>query len=153
MTARPDGTTPAAAATKYAVDPLFTLPTEPGRGPRRVRVIGDLYHGRIPDGAIYVGRGAPGLPASRYANHHRAGACRTCRAHHDQAGAVAAYSRDLDASPQLIDSARRELAGVDLACWCRLDSRPCHGDVLLIVAAGTAPLDAYAIAVGHRDPR
>ena len=36
--------------------------------PRRVRVLGDLYHGLIPEGAVYVGRAAPGLPASRYAN-------------------------------------------------------------------------------------
>jgi len=36
--------------------------------PERVRVQGDLFHGVVPAGAIYVGRGAPGLPASRYAN-------------------------------------------------------------------------------------
>ena len=29
--------------------------------------------------------------------------------------------------------ARAELAGHNLACWCRLD-RPCHADVLLAVA-------------------
>ena len=28
---------------------------------------------------------------------------------------------------------RRELAGLDLACWCPLDE-PCHGDVLLRLA-------------------
>lgn len=31
-----------------------------------------------------------------------------------------------------------ELAGRTLACWCPLDA-PCHGDVLLAVAAGEAP--------------
>lgn len=36
--------------------------------PRRVKVTGDLFHGRIPDGAVYVGRGAPGLKASPYRN-------------------------------------------------------------------------------------
>jgi Domain of unknown function (DUF4326) len=55
--------------------------------------------------------------------------------------------------PQLLAAARRELAGVDLACWCQLDSRPCHGDVLLLVAAGAAPLDAYAIAADDSPPR
>jgi len=30
---------------------------------------------------------------------------------------------------------RHELAGKDLACWCRLD-QACHGDVLLSIAAG-----------------
>jgi hypothetical protein len=34
----------------------------------RVKVTGDLFHGRIPDGCVYVGRQAPGLYKSRYAN-------------------------------------------------------------------------------------
>lgn len=33
---------------------------------------------------------------------------------------------------------RRELAGKNLACWCKLGS-PCHADVLLRVAAGGEP--------------
>ena len=32
-----------------------------------------------------------------------------------------------------IDDVRRELARVDVACWCSLDE-PCHGDVLLRLA-------------------
>ena len=36
--------------------------------PRRVKVAGDLWHGRVPDGAVYVGRAAPGLKRSRWAN-------------------------------------------------------------------------------------
>ncbi|MET8234853.1 DUF4326 domain-containing protein [Micromonospora sp. NPDC005298] len=105
----------------------------------RVRVAGDLYHGRVPDGAVYVGRGAPGLPGSRYANRHRAGHCRVCRVEHDRAGAVAAYARELEERPELVDAARRELAGADLACWCRVDGQPCHGDVLALVVAGLSP--------------
>lgn len=34
-----------------------------------------------------------------------------------------------------VDDVRRELAGRDLACWCKLD-QPCHADVLLAVANG-----------------
>jgi len=30
------------------------------------------------------------------------------------------------------------LRGKDLACWCRLDGRPCHADVLLRLANETA---------------
>lgn len=30
---------------------------------------------------------------------------------------------------------RRELRGKNLGCWCALDGGPCHGDVLLQVAA------------------
>jgi hypothetical protein len=36
--------------------------------PRRVKVTRDLFHGHIPDGAVYVGRAAPGLRKSPYAN-------------------------------------------------------------------------------------
>lgn len=45
-----------------------------------------------------------------------------------------AYIRDRGWGDQI----RRELAGKDLACWCRLDE-PCHGDVLLLIANGGAP--------------
>lgn len=32
-----------------------------------------------------------------------------------------------------VDDVRRELAGKNLACWCKLDA-PCHADVLLRIA-------------------
>jgi hypothetical protein len=35
---------------------------------KRAKVTGDLYHGQVPDGAVYVGRAAPGLRRSPYAN-------------------------------------------------------------------------------------
>ena len=102
-------------------------------------MIGDLYHGRVPEGAVYVGRPAPGLPGSPFANRHRPGTCRACGQRHDRAAAVIAYARDLAARPDLIAAARRDLTGVDLACWCRLDTGPCHAEVLLLVAAGNEP--------------
>jgi hypothetical protein len=103
--------------------------------PRRVRVAGDLFHGRVPDGAVYVGRAAPGLKASPWLNPHRVGVpCKRCGGViHDRAEAVACYREDLAANPELAEAARRELAGWDLACWCPLDL-PCHADVLLEVA-------------------
>jgi hypothetical protein len=104
-------------------------------GPRRVRVLGDLYHGRIPDGAVYVGRAAPGLPPSPYANPHKIGKpCRLCRVEHDRVGAVDAYRRALMQQPDLLAAARRDLAGRDLACWCRTDDL-CHADVLIILVS------------------
>jgi hypothetical protein len=36
-----------------------------------------------------------------------------------------------------------ELKDRDLACWCALDGKPCHADVLLNLANGT-PLPAWA---------
>lgn len=112
--------------------------------PQRVQVTGDLFHGHVPAGAIYVGRRAPGLPASPYANPHRIGDCRRCGAQHDQTGAVDAYARHLAQRPDLVAAARRDLAGRDLACWCRL-AQHCHVDVLL-PAANQEPTmpDAHA---------
>lgn len=48
--------------------------------------------------------------------------------------AAEAYRSYLDARPDLVAAARRELAGRDVACWCPLEEA-CHGDVLLEVAA------------------
>ncbi|WP_018330658.1 DUF4326 domain-containing protein [Actinomycetospora chiangmaiensis] len=51
---------------------------------------------------------------------------------------IALYRRWLGEHPELIERAREELAGHDLACWCRPDEA-CHADVLLRVAAGGDP--------------
>jgi hypothetical protein len=93
------------------------------RGPQRVRIEGDLFHGRVPAGAVYVGRAAPGLRASKYANPYPARI-------YGQEHALQLYSEHLAAHPELAQAALSELAGRDLACWCRLD-QPCHADVLL----------------------
>ena len=47
--------------------------------------------------------------------------------------AVERFRAHLDAHPELVAAARRELAGRDLACWCD-DDVPCHADVWLDVA-------------------
>lgn len=93
--------------------------SRPRRAGRRVRVTGDLYHGVVPAGAVYIGRAAPGLPASPWQNPFRV------KDH--GAGALPLFQRHLDEHPELVARARAELAGKDLACWCKLDE-PCHGD-------------------------
>lgn len=99
---------------------------------------------KMPEGAIYVGRGSkwgnPFMIAAaadaEYSNSRRA-----CVSHytawiegHD------AYCDTYDVTPFTYD--RRwvlanlsALRGHDLACWCRLD-QPCHADVLLALANG-----------------
>jgi len=47
--------------------------------------------------------------------------------------AVELYREHLARNPELVERARRELAGKDLACWCPADE-PCHADVLLEIA-------------------
>lgn len=100
--------------------------------PRRVKVQGDLFHGRVPEGAVYAGRAAPGLRRSPFNNPHRVGKpCGACAgAVHTLDEALTLYSAHLDANPELVERARQELAGHDLACWCGLSGR-CHVDELL----------------------
>lgn len=90
---------------------------------KRVKVAGDLFHGRIPPGAVYIGRAAPGLPANPWHNPFPV-------RDRGRDKALELYRAYLDANPQIVERARVELAGKALACWCALD-QPCHGDELL----------------------
>jgi hypothetical protein len=89
--------------------------------PRRVAITGDLYHHQVPDGAVSVA-----FP-TRWHNAHRQVRPRE--------RAVELYREHLARNPELVDRARHELAGKDLACWCPLDE-PCHADVLLEIVNG-----------------
>lgn len=106
--------------------------------PRRVKVAGDLFHGRVPDGAEYVSRAAPGLKASPYRNPHVIGKpCKPCGGTvHDLDESRRLYREHLREQPDLLAAARDELAGRDLACWCPLDAEWCHADDLLNLANG-----------------
>lgn len=95
--------------------------------PRRVRVVGDLFHGRVPDGAVYVGRAAPGLKRSRYANPYS-----VRRYGLDESRRL--FRAYLANRPDLVAAARRDLHGRDLACWCPLDTEWCHADDLIRIA-------------------
>lgn len=66
----------------------------------------------------------------------------------DQQGAVDAYRFWLASHPERISQARKELAGKQLLCYCRLD-QPCHADVLIEVA--NTPEDAYGAPVPVAD--
>jgi hypothetical protein len=111
--------------------------TIPAR-PTRVKVTGDLYHGQVPDGAVYVGRGKPGLPASPFANPHSTKRCRRCAGRDHGPEAVELYRVHLRVRTDLVAAIRRDLAGLSVACWCEPDA-PCHGDVVLAVARGETP--------------
>jgi hypothetical protein len=93
---------------------------------RRVKITGDLFHGHVPDGAIYVGRAAPGLGKSPYANPFKVG-----RDAVDAAEAKRLYRQWLPGTDLYLQLP--ELAGHDLACWCPLN-QPCHADVLVELA-------------------
>ena len=116
----------------------MTVP-DPAR-PRRVKVRGDLFHGRVPDNTVYIGRRAPGLAPSPYANPFRPGDNLVDRSillavadgllppHQtvaDKAHAAALFAHWIRQPEQsrLREAARRDLAGRDLACWCAENHR------------------------------
>ena len=47
--------------------------------------------------------------------------------------AVRLYGEHLRRHPELVEAARRELRGKNLACWCR-PGLECHADLLMAVA-------------------
>ncbi len=80
---------------------------------------------RMPPNTVYVGRG------SRWGNPYQAG---------KDGDGKREYLSDLyrgylerPENARLVEAARIELRGKDLACWCPLD-QPCHADVLLEIA-------------------
>lgn len=87
---------------------------------------------RVPPGAVYVGRAAPGLPASPYANPY------TVRAH-GAAEACRLYLEHVASRPGVAAGIVRDLAGRDLACWCPLPAAGepdlCHAAALLVIAS------------------
>lgn len=96
----------------------------PGQGsPRRIQ-LRRTKGWRKPDGAVVVAR------PSRWGNPFRIGI------DGDRSECVAHYRTALERGELsfTVADVRRELAGRNLACWCRLDQQ-CHADVLLDAAA------------------
>lgn len=101
---------------------------------RRVKVGGDRFHPVVPDGAIYVGREAPYLQRSPFANPYsikRYGLAESRRF----------FRRNVVGQGVLVAFARRDLANRDLACWCKTDAEWCHAEDWLFIAAGHDPKD------------
>ena len=86
---------------------------------------------RMPEGAIYIGR------PTKYGNPYSLTSASKLDPY-SRISAVEAYRVHLARHPELVEAARCELVGKDLACFCPLD-QPCHGDVLLELANGLLP--------------
>lgn len=90
---------------------------------------------RMPEGAVYVGRG------SRWGNPYRIAPAFDLDGIHipeiTADSAVKLFRENLESRMRSFPSVRAELVailrGKDLACWCPLDA-PCHADVLLEIA-------------------
>lgn len=117
----------------------MTTPERPE--PRRVKITGDLFHPHVPAGAVKITR------PSRWGNPHPVGRpCKPCGGTvHDLGASLTLFRRHLDSNPDLVERARRELAGRDLACWCPPD-RPCHADIWLELVNRPAPDPGAEIA-------
>ena len=109
---------PSAAAHGRAniVPDPYTTPSKTGAAvPKRVKRAG--YKAKLPPNTKMVAR------PTRWANPFRIG-----HEARDHSHAQAMFRDYLDEHPELVERARNELTGYDLACYCDLD-KPCHADV------------------------
>lgn len=95
---------------------------------------------RAPEGCVYVGRG------SRWGNPFRVGTwypdgdpveLQRRATRQDIVDQFDDYAHGLLVTKPsfTVEDIRRELAGRDLACWCK-PSQACHADLLIRIAAG-----------------
>jgi hypothetical protein len=105
------------------------------RTPKRVKVPGPFRYDELRPGTVYIGRNLFGYPKSRYHNPYKPRA-KTPEAHAEVVEQYAGYLRE---HPDLVEGIRRDVGpDADVACWCP-EGWPCHGDVVLRVAAGRDP--------------
>jgi len=78
------------------------------------------YKDTIPDDAVYIGR------PSKFGNPFNISPSRT------REEAILMYREWIKTQPEIIESARKELKGKSLVCFCA--PKPCHGDVLMEIA-------------------
>lgn len=100
---------------------------------------------RMPENAVYVGR------PTRWGNSWKAGSTgwtikpggyinrepHPPLTHEQAVESHENSSRHFYQDPRALAQLRADLGGKDLACWCPVD-QPCHADVLLELANGSA---------------
>lgn len=96
-------------------------------GPHRVQ-LSRAPGFRLPTATVSV------ASPTRWANPYRPAA----RSPEANATAVEHFRDYLARNPELVATARRELAGLHLACWCK-PALPCHADVWLAIANPRTP--------------
>lgn len=86
---------------------------------------------RMPENAVIVSR------PTKFGNPYSATSESRLDAY-SRASAVEFYKVYLERNPHLVEAARTELRGKDLACFCPLN-QPCHADILLELANQLPP--------------
>jgi hypothetical protein len=81
------------------------------------------YKDGVPQGSVYIGR------PSKWGNPFIIGR------DGNRSEVIRKYREWLFGRKDIMEAARRELAGKDLVCFC--SPKACHGDVLMAVANGT----------------
>ena len=102
------------------------------------RVLNLKYCGETPPGTVYVGR------PSKWGNSV------LLQSEGERADVLRQYEKWLMAQPDLLQAARVELRGHDLACYCA--PKPCHADLLLRIA-NEPEAEAESEAEGKIDRR
>ena len=74
----------------------------------------------IPEGAVYIGR--PSIWGNPFILGEDG----------DRSRVIYMYREWIREQPDLVEKARKELAGKDLVCYCA--PKQCHGDILLEIA-------------------
>lgn len=101
--------------------------------PQRVSAMSWRHKGgKQPGNVVNVARRPHGT--GKWGNPHPVGKpCEYCHGQtHTQAEAVERFRQYLADHPELVATARTELRGYDLACFCKPD-QDCHADVLLSI--------------------
>ena len=89
---------------------------------------------KLPPNTKYIGRMMPKykLGGSPFANPYRIGDDSPDGTTITRKLSLELYVKRLERFPRLTEMAKRELRGLDLACWCAPEA--CHGDILLKIA-------------------
>lgn len=125
---------------RYAVEPYDTrlLGSPITRWVRPALILNAHAVGTDVPGAVYVGRPTKwGNPVSVNDDTPRG-------------QAIIAFLDHLRARPDLVEGARKELAGRDLICWCA--PRPCHAEVWRHVAEGNPVPDTWDVSPRGKPP-
>lgn len=82
---------------------------------------------KMPPNTVYVGR------PTKWGNPYQIKKPASKLDAYSRINAIESYKIHLQRNPRIVEQAKSELKGKNLACWCKLDQE-CHADILLKIA-------------------